>query len=368
MRVSPLVTGILAGLLVAASSPLARAQGWSADVSVGRIAYEPIALAEASHNAVATLLYEASRGHWIYGTGAAPLRPPDPAWGAVGGGGRFLLPRSTGRRVTIGADLAGEAFLFRDRVIAQSGRGGSLEALPFVRVSRGAASVEAGGGVRGQTVSMAGLTDRRAVFESGLRATYEGLAVRTEGTLRWVRAAEGTFPFVGASVVVGGARAYVTGRAGRWLGETFSSTEWGGGAGVTLGARSTVWVSVRREAPDPLYWNASRRTWSVGLTQRLGARPAAFRPAARDAGGDVVIRLPQSEAAGTDLWIAGDFNGWMPVRMAREGDAWVLRLPLSPGVYKYAFRRGAADWFVPASDPTRRDDGMGGHVAVLVVL
>jgi hypothetical protein len=338
------------------------------DVSAGRIAYEPIALAEVSHNAVATLLYEATRDRWIYGTGAVPLRAPDPVWGAVGGSGRFLLPRSTGRRVTVGADVAGEAFLFRDRVIPQSGRGGSLDALPFVRVSHGAASVEASGGVRGQTLSMAGITDRRAVFESGVRAIYEALSVKGEGTVRWVRAAEGTFPFVGASIVVGGSRAYVSGRAGRWLGGTFSSTEWGGGAGVTLGARSTLWVSLRRDAPDPLYWNASRRTWSVGLTQRLGARPVPFRAAARAAGGDVTIRLPQSEAAGTDLWIAGDFNGWMPVRMARDGDGWILRLPLAPGVYKYAFRRGAGEWFVPASDPTRRDDGMGGHVAVLVVL
>jgi hypothetical protein len=35
-------------------------------------------------------------------------------------------------------------------------------------------------------------------------------------------------------------------------------------------------------------------------------------------------------------------------------------------VYHYAFRTGAR-WFVPEGTAGRRDDDMGGHVAVLVV-
>lgn len=368
MRFRALVTCILTGVLVAAAAHPARAQGWSVDVSAGRLAYDPIATADATNNAVGTLTYEPTRDSWIYGAGAAPLRAADPAWGSVGAGGRFLLPQSIGRRMAVGADVAGEAFLFRDRSVLQSGRGGSLHALPFVRLSRGAGSVEVGGGIRGQTLSIEGVSDRRAVVETGARAIYETLAVRSEGTLRWVRAPEGTFPFVGASVIAGGSRAYLSARAGRWIGETFNSNEWGAGAGVTIGGGSTVWVDIRRDAPDPLYWNASRRTWSVGLTQRLGRRPAILQPTARSSAGTVVISLPQSEAGDADLWVAGDFNGWKPERMTREGANWILRLPLGPGVYRYSFRRGSSEWFVPASDPTRRDDGMGGHVAVLVVV
>jgi hypothetical protein len=104
------------------------------------------------------------------------------------------------------------------------------------------------------------------------------------------------------------------------------------------------------------------------VTQRFGRRPAVLQPTARTSAGTVVIRLAQADARGTELWVAGDFNGWMPVPMTREGDNWVLRLALGPGVYRYSFRRGSSDWFVPASDPTRRDDGFGGHVAVLVVV
>ena len=53
--------------------------------------------------------------------------------------------------------------------------------------------------------------------------------------------------------------------------------------------------------------------------------------------------------------------------MEREGDEWVVRLPLAPGAYRYAFRSATGEWFVPSSTPGRRDDGMGGHVAVLMV-
>ena len=53
--------------------------------------------------------------------------------------------------------------------------------------------------------------------------------------------------------------------------------------------------------------------------------------------------------------------------MLREGEYWVVRLPLTAGVYHYAFRSSTGDWFVPTSTAGRRDDGMGGYVAVLVV-
>jgi hypothetical protein len=105
----------------------------------------------------------------------------------------------------------------------------------------------------------------------------------------------------------------------------------------------------------------------VGVTQQLRASRAVLQPATRLAGGDVIIRLPADAASGSELWVAGDFTGWKPARMQRDGRDWVLRVPLKPGVYKYSFRGADGKWFVPASMPGRRDDGMGGHVVVLVV-
>jgi len=137
----------------------------------------------------------------------------------------------------------------------------------------------------------------------------------------------------------------------------------------TLALRNaTLWGSVRQETPDPLYWNALRRTWSVGITRRLGrAAPVLLAAPRADADGGVVIRVPVADAPGDALFIAGDFNQWMPVQMQRDGSEWTIRLPIAKGVYHYAFRSARGTWFVPASIPGRRDDGMGGQVAVLLV-
>jgi hypothetical protein len=53
--------------------------------------------------------------------------------------------------------------------------------------------------------------------------------------------------------------------------------------------------------------------------------------------------------------------------MQREGSHWTYALRLDPGVYHYAFVAEDGTWFVPESQPGRQADGMGGHVAVLVV-
>jgi len=53
--------------------------------------------------------------------------------------------------------------------------------------------------------------------------------------------------------------------------------------------------------------------------------------------------------------------------MVRQGDAWVLTLPLGRGVYRYAYRGADGEWFVPEGTPGRQDDGFGGVAAVLIV-
>jgi hypothetical protein len=103
------------------------------------------------------------------------------------------------------------------------------------------------------------------------------------------------------------------------------------------------------------------------VTTRFGRPAAAATPLVSTPAGRVVVRLPRAEAPGSDVWIAGSFNRWQPVRMQREGSDWVFRASLPAGIYRYAFRSADGSWFVPASTAGRRDDGMGGHIAVLVV-
>ena len=103
------------------------------------------------------------------------------------------------------------------------------------------------------------------------------------------------------------------------------------------------------------------------MTQRLGRVASPLRSTPRSQTGEVVVTLRVEDAPQGAVSIAGDFNGWQPVPMQREGTEWVVRLPLAAGAYHYAFRSAAGAWFVPSSTPFRRDDGMGGHVAVLMV-
>lgn len=358
---------LLVACLVANVAPAeALAQQLSLDVSAGRVVYEQIAANVSSTNLMGTLRYDARRPIWVYATAAGPLRSGDPAWGAFGTGGRLLPAGSENRRSNVGVDFSAHGFMFRDVIVDQIGRGLTFDALPFVRLGSGVGSLELRGGWRGHTLSYASVTESRGVLETGARAAY-GAAVRLEMDARWVRASEGSYPFIGGTLLYGGAPVQVWVSAGRWLSTDLDDVAWHAGVSVALGNQTMLWADLRQEAPDPLYWNAARRSWGVGLTRRLGRGAPAPPAAPRQEPSGVLIRLPLSDAPGTELAIAGDFNNWYPVPMQREGDEWVIRLPLAPGVYHYAFRSGNGDWFVPPSVPGRRDDGMGGHVAMLVV-
>ena len=303
----------------------------------------------------------------MYGTAAAPLGNRNPLWGALGTGGRFLLPGPEGRRATVGLEVGSHGFLFRDAVATQIGAGGTLDAIPFASLSAGAGRVELRGGWRGHALSFAGGTQTRGVFETGARVTYDA-ALRVQADARWVRASEGTYPFVGTSLLYAGVPLQVWVQVGKWLHNELDDVAWGAGAGYALSDRVSLWASVRQEAPDPLYWNEPRRMWSVGVTRRLGRGLPVVLRAPRVEPGGVAIRVALADAPTSELWIAGSFNTWRPRAMHREDREWVIRLPLAAGVYHYAFRSATGEWFVPASIAGRRDDGMGGHVAVLVVL
>jgi len=360
------VTAALMVSLVALShATAAHGQGWSADVSAGRLVYEPLSANVSTSSLIGSLRYDTRSDTWVYGTVAAP-GSDGTLWGAVGTGGRVMLNRSQLHRVSVGAIVGVHGYSFRDRVVDQVGTGGTLEAIPFARVSEGAGFIEGRAGWRGHTLSFAGVRDNRGVFETGARGGY-GTTLSVEGDARWVHAREGTYPFVGATVAYDVSPVQLWGHAGKWMAIDLDERVWALGSAVSLGARTTVWASVRQDAPDPLYWNPTHRSWSVGLTQRLGRVSAPLVPVASSPAGAVAIRLSAADAPSGTVSIAGDFNNWQPAPMQREGGEWIVRLPLMPGVYHYTFRSATGEWFVPPSAAGRRDDGLGGYVAVLVV-
>jgi len=357
---------LLAGVGVLTLAADVAAQSWSVDVSAGRTAYHLLPTEVGTDHVAGTLRYDTARGAWVYGTAAAPLRAGDSSWGAFGAGGRMTPSPSVRRLVTPGVDLNGTAFLYRDAVVEQTGRGGTIDAIPFVSVKAGAGAIEGRGGWRGYTLAAGGAVEHRGVFETGVRGTYGDL-VRLQGDMKWVHASEGTFPFASVTLVYSSPRAQAWALTGKWMSDQVDSTAWAAGFGVALGTAVTLWADVRQETPDPLYWNSTRRIWGVGLTRRFGGHAVPLQSVARSETGRVVIAVPASDAKGNAVFLAGDFNNWQPMPMQREGQMWVARLPLAPGVYRYAFRTADGEWFVPESVPGRRDDGMGGYVAVLVV-
>ena len=350
------------------------AQGIALDFSAGQIVYQPLPSDVSTNNAAATLRYDSPRGFWLYGTGAMPFGSTDSRWGGFGIGDRLIQPTSSSRRVNIGADIGAHGFVFRDAVLNQGGNGGFMEATPFIQVPAGLATFEVGSGWRGETLSYAGIRDRRHVWESRAHATVEagphgaGDGWTLEGDARWVRASEGLYPFFGGGLRYRGTPVQAWLQTGKWFSSSLNDAAWGAGIDVTLTDRLALWSSVRREAPDPLYWNLPRRSWSIGITRRFNSAGQAqpLTTAEADASG-VLIRVNAADVDGASVSVAGDFNGWRPVPMQREGRDWLVRLPLAAGVYHYAFRSDRGEWFVPASVPGRRDDGMGGYVAVLVV-
>lgn len=342
----------------------AGAQALSVDVSAGRLVYDPVATNLGTNNLTGSVRYDTARQAWVYGGVSAPLTDTATFWGGGGTGGRFAARPNT--RVALGADVAGHGYSFRDAVVGQTGTGGLAEAIPFVRFSEGFGFVEARGGWRGHTLTLGGVRESRGVGETGARAGY-GARLRLEGDARWVHATEGTFPSVGLSLAYDGSPVQLWGHTSKWLHADLDQAGWGAGLAVTLAARSSVWASARQEAPDPLYWNTTRRTWSVGMTHRLGRIASPIRPMPASQSGVVVVTLRASDAPPGQISIAGDFNNWQPVAMQREGNHWTIRLPLARGVYHYAFRSATGTWFVPSTTPGRRDDGFGGHVALLLV-
>jgi hypothetical protein len=111
-------------------------------------------------------------------------------------------------------------------------------------------------------------------------------------------------------------------------------------------------------------------SFALMLTLAALAMPAAKPATASFASDDsrVVLHLSARDAGVPPPVIAGDFTNWMPVRMERHKDEWRYSVHASPGVYHFAFQGADGHWFVPTGFPNRTNDGMGGWVAVLVIL
>jgi hypothetical protein len=138
-------------------------------------------------------------------------------------------------------------------------------------------------------------------------------------------------------------------------------------------------------APRTLQWNVASA--AVAALVFLAAATAVYllRPATRGAvgGGAPVVSAPGAAPPATvpirlvivrpgarTVEVAGDFNGWDPLRTPLEpvsDGAWTVTIPLEPGRYKYMFLIDGREWVTDPFAAERADDGFGSENAVLDV-
>ena len=316
-----------------------------------------------------------------------PVEPESPYWGSAAAYKRLAI-RKNG--FLLGADFTGQGYAFQDRTQPQSGTLGGLfdpfqqatdkrsgtafaaQAMPLIGFASGPFELRARMGASYYIVSVDNQSHSRTVPLGDIELTIQpapAFAI-TPLARRYQPDNEDASTFAGASAVMAIGRSSVWANAGQWIGvDTISSAKTAWAAGTTLGITDRVNfnASARHDGFDPLYLAPSQTSWSAGLSILLGGSPRAATPVTRASDdGMTRIRLPLSSSP-EGLSIAGDFNSWSPQKMQQDGKYWVYEAPLSKGVYQFSFVSAQGKFFVPEKYPGRKSDGMGGHVAVLVV-
>lgn len=370
-------------LITAATVP---AQEWHLDVQGGRMrsALDPVAQGTAT---VAGGLSYGDPATAFRITTGIPVEQETPYWGAIAAYKRAALKRG---EFTAGLDLTGNGYLFQDRTSSSETTGGLFgpfnsssekrnghalagQVMPLVAVDVGPLQLQARGGVSHYSASVAGQTKDRTVQLGDLGLTYmpSRSFVLTPVVRRFQPRDEDPSTFAGLSAAIAMGRSSFWANGGQWLDVDTTSAarkSWGAGASFNVTDHAAINASARHDGFDPLYLNPAQTSWSVGMSLLIGGharKPVAPVPARYD-DGVATIRLPVSRASSAPS-VAGDFNKWTPARMERAGKYWIYRAPLPKGVYNFSFVAADGTWFIPEDFPGRKDDGMGGHVAVLVI-
>lgn len=377
------------GVSVATGATPLPAQDWHLSAQAGRIRSVLDPSSAASESFALGLRFDDSNAGLRLSAGI-PGNSSAALWGSAGGWKR-LAPRFGGFRA--GIDVAGNAFLTMDRAKSDVPLPGPLnppgppgapepsladraghalagQALPVVGYEDARWQVHARAGVSRYAAEFSGQRLDRSVRLVDLQVTLmPASSVALVPAVQQFRAiGEPAFTYAGLSAIAASGMGTAWASIGQWSGANDIGRPWSAGGRLRLHPLIALEVGARHDAFDPLYLQPAQTSWSMGLSLRLGGRQRPVRPPVPAAyvDGRATIRLPVS-ASTKQPSIAGDFNNWKPVPMQRDGDHWSYVVALEPGVYNYAFVTAGGDWFVPESVAGRKSDGMGGHVAVLVV-
>jgi hypothetical protein len=361
-------------------------QEWRASARVGRVTYDGAPAGAAAGSSAVLGLGRTAPRNWLGLSAAIPLSD-DPFWAVLGGWQRLATPGGSGLLL----DLSANGFIQREHATVASpapapgplpfpaptptpvradpsgqGVGGELMAGGFV--GSAGLRLETRAGVAAQRSWLGDVLQERALPTGDARLSVAlAPAVALQAQSRAWLDQGATHAYVGSTLQYARGPLQLWGSLGRWVAGGLDRTAWSAGGSAAVGPGLELQLGARGNAFDPLYLSASRTSVWGGLSLRVGgSRPFVAPVAARARDGRATIALSQRDAKSTPA-IAGDFTGWKPVPMQRDGSRWTYAAQLAPGVYHYAFVAEDGTWFVPESVPGRQDDGMGGHVAVLVV-
>jgi hypothetical protein len=384
-RFRPLAGALVVVLGVAAVvAPQAAAQ-WAVELQGGRLQGAPGA-EPASNGALSLHLRHDHRSGGLRLGGGLPAEADEPYWGSAAAWHR--LARSVGS-FSAGVDMVAHGALLRGRdggfrrvpgfplgppqveavpATTASTLGGQV--MPLVAVERGAWRVQVRAGLAHVSMRQQDAGVDRSIPQADLQVTrLLGDRFAISPVVRRFREPDRTWTdYAGVTGVVALPALSLAATVGHWMGRGDLAAPWALSATLWPQGRVHLSASARRDSYDPLTRQADLTSWNLGVGMKLGRLPrSAVAPIATvDGQGQTVIRLPLGTGGGGPR-IAGDFTNWTPVPMTRRDDAWVYTAALPAGVYQYAFVAADGTWFVPPSTPGRRDDGMGGHVAVLIV-
>lgn len=371
----------LTGLLAFATPGEAQ---WVLGAQAGRLRNVPGAVPAADGVLGLGLQYSDRVGGFRAAVGL-PVRAQEPYWGTLGGWVRLAHTRAG---FAVGLDLSGQGTMLRDRdgglrevpgllgprlepvpVTAAYTIGG--EGLPLLAYEAGRVRVQARAGVARLWVVRGETRGDRTVPLGDLQLTVlvsNAIAIAPV-VRRFHEPDDRVSDYVGATAVIAGGPVSFRVNMGHWMGVLEAETPWSANATIQPVGRLLLTAGARHDGYDPISRQPPQTSFSISAGIRLGRAPLArvTQPVpvvGRD--GRSVIRLSVAESPASPR-IAGDFTGWSPQPMQREGAHWTFEVSLAPGVYQYAFVAADGTWFVPESVPGRRSDGMGGQVAVLVV-
>jgi hypothetical protein len=367
------------------AGPRAWAQEWRASARFGRVTYEGAPTGTSANSSAVLGLARTGARDWLGVSAALPLGE-DPFWAVIGGWKRLATRGSTGllldatghgfiqRISAAGTDLPGPSrgsfgiptpTLPVESDVSGEGGGGELMAGAFAASPRGL-RVETRGGVTAQRSRIGDVIQERALPTGDTRVSVPLAPFALGAESRAWLDDSVTHAYLAATLTWTRGPLQLYGSLGQWISGGLDQTAWSLGAGTAVAPGIELQLGGRGHTFDPLYLSATETSFWAGLSLRLGGRAARPPVLARMRGGQAVIAIPVRSAQGSPS-IAGDFTGWKPVPMQREGSSWTWAGGLKPGVYRYAFVAEDGSWFVPASVAGRQDDGMGGEVAVLVV-